>query len=179
MNSGGTTDQSFGRDRNWVGKLRPETGEPLSRALFSPTGDRDLWTFRRIRYGGHYVDEVSDATLVNWPQIDYWLSPIVGVIEAERRVSLAKARELTFCFVRWLQTDAPRPDGGAGYPGLRLCPEVLGTPDGLAAAAYVRESRRIAAEFTILETHVGVEARAGADRAETFPDTVGVGCYRI
>jgi hypothetical protein len=81
--------------------------------------------------------------------------------------------------VRWLQTDAPRPDGGAVYPGLRLCPEVLGIPDGLAAAAYVRESRRIAAEFTILETHVGVDARAGADRAETFPDTVGVGCYRI
>jgi hypothetical protein len=62
---------------------------------------------------------------------------------------------------------------------MRLCPEVLGTQDGLAAAAYVRESRRIAAEFTVLETHVGVEARPGADRAKAFPDTVGVGCYRI
>ena len=31
----------------------------------------------------------------------------------------------------------------------------------------------------MLETHVGVEARTGADRAEAFPDTVGVGCYRI
>jgi hypothetical protein len=50
---------------------------------------------------------------------------------------------------------------------------------GLAATAYVREGRRIAAEFTVLETHVGVEARPGADRAEVFPDTVGVGCYRI
>jgi FAD dependent oxidoreductase len=78
-----------------------------------------------------------------------------------------------------LQTDAPRPDGGTGYPGLRLCPEVLGTNDGLAAAAYVRESRRIAAEFTVLETHVGVEARLGADHAEVFQDTVGVGSYRI
>ena len=71
--------------------------------------------------------------------------------------------------MHWLQTDAPRPDGGTGYPGLRLCPEVLGTQDGLAAEAYVRESRRIAAEFTVLETHVGVEARPGADRAEAFP----------
>jgi hypothetical protein len=86
---------------------------------------------------------------------------------------------LSRCFVYWLQTDAPRPDGGLGYPGLRLCPEVLGTPDGLAATAYVREGRRIAAEFTVLETHVGVEARPGADRAEAFPDTVGLGCYRI
>ena len=58
-------------------------------------------------------------------------------------------------------------------------PEVLGTADGLAAAAYVRESRRIAAEFTVSESHVGVEARPGADRAAAFADTVGVGCYRI
>ena len=68
---------------------------------------------------------------------------------------------------------------GPGHPGLRLCPEATGTPDGLAAAAYVRESRRIAAEFTVLENHVGVEARPGADRAAAFTDTVGVGCYRI
>ncbi|HET9779199.1 MAG TPA: FAD-dependent oxidoreductase [Propionibacteriaceae bacterium] len=157
----------------------PETGRPLSRPLFSGSGEPDLWTFRRIRYGGHYTDEVSDVTLVNWPQVDYWLTPLIGVTEAERRASLVKARELSLCFVRWLQTDAPRPDGGTGYPGLRLCPEVLGTEDGLAANAYIRESRRIAAEFTVLETHVGVEARPGADRAEAFPDTVGVGSYRI
>ena len=31
----------------------------------------------------------------------------------------------------------------------------------------------------MLETHVGVGARPGADRAEAFADTVGVGCYRI
>jgi hypothetical protein len=62
---------------------------------------------------------------------------------------------------------------------MRLCPEVLGTHDGLAAGAYVRESRRIEAKFTVLETHVGVEARQGTDRAEAFPDTVGGGCYRM
>jgi FAD dependent oxidoreductase len=157
----------------------PETGRPLRRPLFSESGEQDLWTFRRIRYGGHYAEDVSDVTLVNWPQVDYWLTPLIGVSDAERQVSLGRARELSLCFVRWLQTDAPRPDGGTGYPELRLCPEVLGTDDGLAAAAYVRESRRIAAEFTVLETHVGVEARPGADRAEAFPDTVGVGSYRI
>jgi hypothetical protein len=156
----------------------PETGRPLGRPLFSP-GKQDLWTFRRIRYGGHYTDEVSDVTLVNWPQVDYWLTPLVGVTELQRTTSLANARELTLCFVHWLQTDAPRPDGGTGYPGLRLCPELLGTPDGLAAAAYVRESRRIAAEFPVLETHLGVAARPGADRAAALTDTVGVGCYRI
>ena len=60
---------------------------------------------------------------------------------------------------------------------------VAGTADGLAKYPYVRESRRIAAEFTILERHVGTEARRateGEDVGEaTFPDSVGVGSYRI
>ena len=167
-----------GPQLGWVTQ-EPETGEPLNRLLFSESGEQDLWTFRRIRYGGHYTDDVSDVTLVNWPQVDYWLTPLIGVPEQERRSSLAKARQLSLCFVHWLQTEAPRPDGGTGYPGLRLCPEVLGTQDGLAAEAYVRESRRIAAELTVLETHVGVDARPGADRAEGFSDTIGVGSYRI
>jgi hypothetical protein len=157
----------------------PETGRPLSRHLFSDAGEQDLWTFRRIRYGGHYADDLSDVTLLNWPQVDYWLTPLIGVTEAERRGALHQARQLSLCFVRWLQTEAPRLDGGTGYPGLRLCPEVLGTQEGLAANAYVRESRRIAAEFTVLETHIGVEARPGFDRAADFPDAVGVGSYRI
>ena len=112
----------------------PETGRPLT-ARCSQNPESRTWTFRRIRYGGHYVDEVSDVTLINWPQVDYWLTPLVGVTDADRRVSVTKARELALCFVHWLQTDAVRPDGGAGYPGMRLCPDVLGTQDGLAAAA--------------------------------------------
>jgi hypothetical protein len=167
-----------GLQLGWVTQ-EPETGKPLARPLFGRPSEHDLWTFRRIRYGGHFVEDVPDVTLVNWPQVDYWLTPLLAVTPAERSASLARARDLTLCFVRWLQTDAPRPDGGTGYPGMRLCPEALGTDDGLAAAAYVRESRRIAAEFTVLESHIGVEARPGADRAESFPDTVGVGCYRI
>jgi hypothetical protein len=127
----------------------------LNRPLFPESGEQDLWTFRRIRYGGHYLDEVSDVTLINWPQVDYWLNPLVGVAEEVWRACLSQARELTLCFVHWLQTDAPRPDSGAGYPGMRLCPQVVGTHDGHAAAAYVRESRRIAAEFTVLETMSG------------------------
>ena len=40
----------------------------------------------------------------------------------------------------WMQTEAPRPDGGTGFPGLRLRPDVMGTADGLAQAPYHRES---------------------------------------
>jgi len=46
---------------------------------------------------------------------------------------------------------------------------VVGTEDGLAKAPYVRESRRIQAEFTVLEQDLG----------NHFPDSVGVGSYRI
>jgi hypothetical protein len=85
-----------------------------------------------------------------------------------------------------MQTEAPRPDGGAGFCGLRLRPDITDTSDGLAKSVYVRESRRIQAEFTILQQHVDAEARRilykdsdRAHRAEIYPDSVGVGCYRI
>ena len=54
---------------------------------------------------------------------------------------------------------------------------VGGTPDGLAPAPYVRESRRIRAEFTVLEQHIAHPLRP--DGPELFSDSVGVGCYRI
>lgn len=52
-----------------------------------------------------------------------------------------------------------------------------GTPDGLAQAPYIRESRRLRAEFTVREQHIAYPLRP--DRPEIFPDSVGVGCYRI
>ncbi len=90
----------------------PETGRPLSRPLFSPSGEQDLWTFRRIRYGGHYLDDVSDVTLVNWPQVDYWLTPLLGVDEATRVASLAKARAI----VAVLRVLAPNRCTATGRP---------------------------------------------------------------
>ena len=48
---------------------------------------------------------------------------------------------------------------------------------------YVREARRILAQTTVLEQHVGVEARGNTrirrPGAADFADTVGVGSYRI
>jgi hypothetical protein len=163
----------------------PETLERRDRPIFDGPTDRrdagDLWHFRRILYRGHYPEGVfpSDITLVNWPQIDYWLGPIVGVTDEERDRHLRGARQLSLSWLYWMQTDAPRPEGGYGYPGLRLRGDVVGTADGLAKRAYVRESRRIRAEFTILEQHVGVEARGRLRGAEHFPDSVGIGSYRI
>jgi hypothetical protein len=56
---------------------------------------------------------------------------------------------------------------------------VVGTTDGLAKQVYVRESRRIRAAFTVLEQHLGCSARHGLVGAQIFPDSVGVGFYRI
>jgi len=162
----------------------PVTLEVRRTPIFAPADDgpgEDLWTFRRIFYQGHYPAGryASDITLVNWPQNDYWLGPLVGVPEEERLRNIRGARQLSLSFLYWMQTEAPRDDGGVGYRGLRLRHDVVGTRDGLAKHVYVRESRRIAAEFTVVEQHVGVEARGTIEGAEPFADSVGVGSYRV
>jgi hypothetical protein len=119
---------------------------------------------------------VADVTLVNWPQIDYWLGPLAGVPPEEEKRHRKGARELSLCFLYWMQTDAPRPDGGTGYPGLKLRGDIVGTRDGLAKAVYIREARRIKAEFTICEQHI-VAACLPSGPAR-FDDSVGVGCQR-
>ncbi len=161
----------------------PVTLERRRQAVFEPPDapHSDLWTFRRIFYRGHYPADrfASDVTLVNWPQNDYWLGPLVGVSEEERQRNLRAAQQLSLSLLYWMQTEAPRLDGGAGYRGLRLRHDVVGTRNGLAKHVYVRESRRIRAEFTVLEQHVGVDARGATEGAESFADSVGVGSYRL
>jgi hypothetical protein len=123
---------------------------------------------------------------VNWPQNDYLPGNLYGGDKSDAVTHLERAKELSRCLFYWMQTEAPRPDGKQGWPGLRLRPEITGTDDGVAMAPYVRESRRIRAEFTVTENHVGADARAaitgrksGEFTAETFADTVGIGSYRI
>src|SRR5262249_34949898 len=154
----------------------PETLLTRERAIFNGPTDRehaeDFWHYRRIFYRKHYPDGSypSDITLVNWPQIDYWLGPIVGVTPEQQQAHLRGAQQLSFSMLYWMQTEAPRLDGGYGYRGLRLRPDIVGASDGLAKHVYVRESRRIVAEFTVLEQHVGVAARQPQRGAEVFPD---------
>jgi hypothetical protein len=123
---------------------------------------------------------------VNWPQNDYWLGNLHENGEEESARHLRRAKQLSLSLLYWMQTEAPRPDGGQGWLGLHIRPEQTGTEDGLAKYPYIRESRRIQAEFTVAEQHVGTEARmklTGQPResvvAETFRDSVGIGSYRI
>ncbi|GLX10873.1 FAD-dependent oxidoreductase [Microbispora sp. NBRC 16548] len=141
-------------------------------------GDANLWTFRRIAARRNFVPGTydSDITLVNWPMIDYLEGPVIDVPDAGRH--LAAARELSLSVLYWLQTEAPRPDGGTGYPGLRLRGDVTGGADGLAQAAYIRESRRIRALYTVAEQDLSLAVR-GDKGAVRYADSVGVGMYRI
>lgn len=140
-------------------------------------GDKELWGFRRILARKMHRDGAfdSDITLVNWPLNDYWLKPYVGDRRAE---ALYEARQLSLSLLYWLQTEAPREDGGKGFPGLRIRPDVTGTADGLAKSAYVRESRRIKAVTTITEHDVAIDV-VGPRGGTRYRDSVGVGGYRI
>ncbi len=140
-----------------------------------------LWTYRRILDRANFQPGfyASDITLMNTPMLDYLLGDIADASEEERAKHIRQARELSLSFFYWMQTEAPRPDGGVGWKGLRLRGDVTGTKGGLAKMPYIRESRRIRAEFTICEQHVAESCRPGQTYAESFPDSVGVGYYRI
>ena len=63
----------------------PETSLPLSRPAVRPvrrarpvdlSSDSDM--------AADYADQIRDVTVLNWPQVDYWLTPLIGVPAAER-----------------------------------------------------------------------------------------------
>jgi FAD dependent oxidoreductase len=181
----------------WPGRLLSwQMSDPVSlkerSVTFDPTGPGtgrlNLWLYRRIadRKNFNKGTYASDLCLVNWPQNDYWLGNLIDVSATEAAKHLKRAKQLSLSLLYWLQTEAPRPDGKSGWKGLRLREDVVGTADGLAKYPYIRESRRIRAEFTVLEQHVGTDARRNvtgrkqdAVTAEWFSDSVGIGSYRI
>ncbi|NOU67382.1 FAD-dependent oxidoreductase [Paenibacillus sp. LMG 31461] len=172
---------SFWPDKllSWSG-VHPPTLKTVQYELFPGNGRFSLFHYRQIVDKNNFLPGTFDSnvTLVNWPQNDYWLGSVIDVSDKERMEHLEDAKQLSLSLLYWLQTEAPRPDGGHGYPGLRLRKDILGTEDGLAKYPYIRESRRIKAEFTVVEQHIAAECRPDG-KAETFFDSVGVGCYRI
>jgi len=183
----------------WPGPLLSWTYcEPISlrptKATLAPNPqpvaleERNLWIYRRIADRANFTPGAypSDITLVNWPQNDYWGGDLVTASAEQRNELLGKAKQLSLSLLYWMQTEAPLPNGGYGWKGLRLRKDVVGTEDGLAAAPYIREARRIRAEFTVREQQVGTEMRMKQTgkslqevTAEKFQDSVGVGAYRI
>lgn len=177
----------------WPGRLLAwEYGDAISHKATKletdPEKGTGLWTYRRLADKSLFVEGTypGDISLVNWPQNDYVLGNLCEVSSEEAARHLARAKQLSLSLLYWLQTEAPRLDGGTGWKGMRLRPDVVGTEDGLAKYPYIRESRRIRAEFTVVEQHVATELRmkeTGEKRedvkAAEFKDSVGIGSYRI
>ncbi|MBT6659289.1 MAG: FAD-dependent oxidoreductase [Verrucomicrobia bacterium] len=182
----------------WPGRLldfsytHPSSG--ASKQLgFNPKGPHkigviNLWTYRRILAQSNFNpgSGLRDISLINWPQNDYFLGNLVGVSDTERNRHIDRSKQLSLSLLYWLQTEAPRDDGGEGWPGLRLRKDVMGTNDGLAKYPYVRESRRIRAMTTIVEQDCGRENRAlvmgekeSQVQAKRYLDSVGIGHYQI
>jgi hypothetical protein len=177
----------------WPGRLLAwEYGDPITakatKLVTDPEKATGLWTYRRIADKAQFAEGTypGDISLVNWPQNDYMLGNLYEVPAAEAARHLERAKQLSLSLLYWLQNEAPRPDGGTGWKGLRLRPDIVGTEDGLAKHPYIRESRRVQAEFTVVEQQVSTEFRmkeTGAKREEVkaaeFKDSVGIGSYRI
>lgn len=164
----------------WPGKLlsltytHPPTGKPRTLG-FNPEGETpgayNLWRYRRIISKDNFAagTYAGDTSLINWPQNDYLLGNLVGVSEREKARHIERATQLSLSLLYWLQTEVPRPDGKQGWPGLRLRGDLLGSATGVAKYPYVREARRIRAQFTVVEQEVG----------QRFFDSIGVGSYAI
>lgn len=182
----------------WSGKLLglhysdPRTLNPKNLGFDpsgKPTGDMlNLWNYRKLidRHNFEPGTYAGDITIVNWPQNDYMLGDLIGASEEEFKKHVDASKQLSLSLLYWLQTEAPRPDGGKGWPGLRLRKDIMGTEDGLAKYPYIREARRIKAVFTVKEEHVGKENRAmvakaneDKNKAAYFYDSVGIGYYHI
>ena len=181
----------------WSGKLlslsysNPKTLEPKELG-FHPEGiaigDKlNLWNYRRIISKANFLPGTyaGDVSSINWPQNDYSSGNLIGASDKDFKKHVERAKQLSLSLLYWLQTEAPRPDGGQGWAGLRLRADMMGTEDGLAKYPYIRESRRIKPVFTVLEEHVGIENRAlitgkkTGNTAADFADSVGIGYYHI
>jgi hypothetical protein len=149
-------------------------GRPVQRRAPAPS------PLRRGR--GERSPAVShDIAMINWPGNDFRGGNLIDRPPSEVLGALRRANALSLGFLYWLQTEAPRDDGGRGYPELRLRPDVMGmsSVDGpLTKFPYIRESRRIRAQRTVREQDLSAASNLGA-RAALFPDSVGVGCYMI
>ena len=181
----------------WPGKLlslsysNPSTLQPKFLA-FNPVnlptdGVLNLFNYRRIINPDNFAAGTYNGgtTIVNWPQNDFLTGNLIDVSDREFEKNIQNSKQLSLSLFYWLQTEAPRRDGGAGWPGLRLRGDIYRTEDGMAKYPYIRESRRIKAVFTILEEHVGkanremVAGKTDGKVAADFFDSVGTGYYHI
>jgi hypothetical protein len=141
-----------------------------------------FWTYRRLIDKELFNSGIyqSDISMINWDSNDLRGKNFIDKTPPVQEQYLALAKRLSLGFLYWLQTEAPRDNGAGalGYPELKLNLDTLGTADGLAMHPYIREGRRLKAEYTVVEQDI-VEAHNQGARARLFSDTVGIGLYPV
>jgi len=139
-----------------------------------------FWTYRRLIDKDVFKPGVyqSDISMINWDSNDLRGKNIIDKSPETQKQYLSLAKRVSLGFLYWLQTEAPRDDGGAGYPELKLDLTLLGTEDGLSKYPYIREARRLAATQIVTEQDI-VEADNKEARARLFSDSCGIGLYPV
>jgi hypothetical protein len=128
-------------------------------------------------------DYACDRTVINVGCNDYQAAVIPTGDSTKDAQIVEDARAVSRCYLYWLQTEAPRDDGGGkGYPNLMVREDIFGRPDGTAPQAYIRESRRISKPIVrVLEQHIAVADGSvpGVRAPMNFSDSCGIGMYGI
>ena len=140
-----------------------------------------IWNFRRVLCAANFLPGTvdSDVTMLMSGN-EYRGGVLCGVPAAEAAANREAARRMSLALVHFLQAEVePGYGGGRGFPGIRPRPDVFDTPNGLAVQPYIRESRRIRAEYTVTERSFHREQPGRQAAPERFADAVAVGGYRI
>jgi tetratricopeptide (TPR) repeat protein len=149
------------------------------------------WTYRRLLAASSFQQPgpaptdpfANDLALINWRGNDYHEKSVFGKTLDEQIRVLARGKAFAQGFLYWVQNECPRDDGsGFGYPEMTLDEAAMGTSDGFSAHPYVRESRRLLAEFTLTENHLirpDPNGNASLPVGEAFFDSVGIALYAI
>ncbi len=139
-----------------------------------------FWEYRRLIARSNFPNGAfpNDIAMINWDSNDLRGENIIDQKAATAGARLALGKYVSLGFLYWLQTEAPRDDGGKGYPELKLRADILGSNDGLSKYPYIRESRRIKARYTVVEGDIVSSANASS-RARLFDDSLGIGLYPV
>lgn len=163
-----------------------DDGDPLHKRmsrLFAADSEgtykQSIWNFRRVFCKDNFAPGAfpSDITMLMNGN-SYSHGNLFGGTEKEAQKHFEQARQKSLSLLYFLQTEiTPGYGNQPGFPGLRARGDVFGTDDGLAQYPYVRESRRIKAQFTVLEQHFRTDLHP--EGPVKYPDSVGVGGYRV
>lgn len=151
-------------------------GKPVEYRFFETSVNPPFWTYRRIHDGTLLGG--NDIALINWVSNDYHAENLIDATLEDKARIIADAKRLSMGFLYWLQTECPRDGGGAGYPELKLRPDIMMSTDGFALTPYYRESRRIVPITRITEPDIVADSQPGETSRE-YPDSVGVGWYAM